>query len=759
MAAGAPDEIPPPAGAADGVGAGAPATPAKAIETLGAALADPANTKVGEEIDAALLQWPGEPALHLLKLRQLEQAGDTAARRAHLATARTLFPADAAFAVLAMGVALDDEDLAAAMAILRDEVWRPEVPEDLRSDALGVLFRAGQVPDEVVEALRALMSGRRDDRFILAELAAMDVQREQYDAALTRFAEAEALGLLPRRIEAARLRAMLKADRAHPALGAQITAALRTNRRNGRLHALKYDYHEERGEMEEARASLARARHLVPRDGSVALRYFRSQLASGELDEATRVLKFEIWPSRLSEYHRRQALGTFVWAWRDPAALEATLKGLLRWVPDDRFVLVKLASLATRRRRFAEAAAYLQQAEALGPLPSEAAPMRIDMLLLSGRFEDALALAKEQLAANPNRQDLLRRVNLTATMAARQEDITDSIVRAITAWPTEQDLLKRYNRGTLPLDLDRHLFEILRPLASSGEVSDQWRYQYAAACLRHGHTVEAWDTLQPLADLPKVGRLAKRLLLILGTLPPAEWDRRTRFVNDTMKDVEVVKVPGARATVVVFSGKDGGIGHLPFSHLDVLLCELPVNTIYLRDSNRRVFSRGIASLGPDEATSIAALRALCAGMDGAPVITLGASLGGGSAMRYAALMGARAAISLATPLRVTADSDDETGGRVVQRYLATLIPSEARDVVGLVEKSPDLRVFHVYGTGHPSDVTNAARLEPLPNVTLVPLDGCDDHFIISDLIVQGRLIPLLSRAIAATEGPDDGASV
>lgn len=718
---------------------------AAVVQGLLAALAAPGANDLGPRIDAALQQWPEDSLLHLLKIRWLERSGADDALRDELARARQLFPFDPRIALRVFRSDIDAGDIASASELLCGAIWPSPLGENLRGAALELLFRSGPADDLAGRTLARLLRGTADDRLVLPRLAALELKRGRIDAALDHLARAEAYGPLSGDANAIRSAALLKSERSDDAFGQHLDQALRRDPDARRLHALKCDFHRRRGETGAAQAALALARARFPDDPWLALRHFEDCLAAQDRAQAARILRDDIWRSSLPQGPRRRALGALVRDWPDRETLGQVLTELLHGGADDRFVLVKLASLAARDRRHLEAVRFIERAERLGSLPAEAAPMRINLLLLSGQHDTSLALAKSLLAANPQRKDLLRRANLIASVAGNQDDVTETITRALTHWPTDASILQRYNRSIIPEEVDRGLFRQIEPHSRSSAVNSRWLYQFAMACLRHTDTPRACSVLRGLSGDPDVGFEARRILGVLETMPAGDWDVAARFSNDSTRDMRVVRVPGARATMVVMAGLHGGLGNLPFTHVDALLRRHPLNVVYLRDNLWSAFTAGVPSLGPEEASTIAALKALCARMGDLPVMTFGGSLAGWSALRYGALMGARAVISLSGP--VTLMSGGEQQARFAQHYLTGLVPAETRDLMSLLRQSPSLRIFHVYGELNPKDRANAALLAPLPHATVMPIRGCDDHFIAAHLIASGRFDPLIASAI------------
>ena len=294
---------------------------------------------------------------------------------------------------------------------------------DLLCDVIGP---AGQNDGILQQCLDALLDAPVDDQFAEAtllrllevepncaaaqlRLAALDIRHERHGRALEWLGRAEACGPLPQTANLLRIEALLNATDWGDTFSRSLERALLVTPHARRLYGLKCDFHGKHGEQEDARAALALAMERFPEDPWFALRSFRQRLADKDLEGAALLFSERIWRSSMPEQTRRGALGMLTREWAAPETLETFLNGLLCDAADDRFVLVKLASLATRQRRHYEAVRHIERAERHGALPAEAESMRVNMLILGGDAKASLALAKQLLAARPDRNRLCRR--------------------------------------------------------------------------------------------------------------------------------------------------------------------------------------------------------------------------------------------------------------------------------------------------------------------------------------------------------------
>ncbi|MDI6025687.1 hypothetical protein QBK99_05660 [Corticibacterium sp. UT-5YL-CI-8] len=683
------------------------------------------------------------------RLRALETSAERESLRAELKASLDQFPDSPDIGLVAFRVAVEDDDLEAAADLLCDTLWTSLTDAKTRRRCLDELL-SSSVDDEFSErTLLRLLKAEPGSAEILIYLAAFAVERQDHAQALRWLEQAEVVALLPRAANALRIKALLNATEWDDIFGRALESALSAAPEVRRLYALKHDFHDKRGERELARSVLELARKQFPDDSWFALRAFRFRLSDRDIQGAGLLFREQIWHSSLPESTRRGALATIVREWKDPDDLKPFLQGLLQDKPDDRFVLVKLASLVTRQRQHVEAARYLEKALEYGSLPPEAESMQVNMLILGGDAKGSLALVKHQLAANPDRKDLVRRANIVASICGNQDDVMETMRQAIVQWPTDATIVQRYNRAVIPEAEDQSLFDHLAHFSRANSVDGRWHYQFALACLRRNDTPRARATLRNLRDDPLVGFEAERLLSVLDAMPADEWDARARFSNDSAKEVRVVETPSAKATFVVMAGLHGGLGSIPLTHLDVLLQEHPINVVYLRDNRWSAFTAGVPSLGPDEDSTISALTALCARLGPMPMVTFGGSLGGWSAMRYGALACARLAVSLAGPTSLAVQGDQAK--RFTQYYLSRILPETTSDLLNLLSRNADLRILHIYGAENAKDRANAVRLRQFANATLVPVEGCEDHFVAAHLVSRGDFHPLIEQAIAMAQ--------
>jgi hypothetical protein len=473
-------------------------------------------------------------------------------------------------------------------------------------------------------------------------------------------------------------------------------------------------------------------------------------LGQGRFDEARVVFGDHVWSGGTPEAVRTRLLSR-VTAATAPSSRADYLGGLLQGSADDRFVLVKLAALRFRERDRGEAKRLLEAARSLGPLPPESQLIELDLLLMAARFDEAFALAMSLREAHPRRPDFVRRAIQAAHLSGRSREMVELLFAALTQSPTDWLLVFRYNRCTCPMAADRTLFEVLEKHELEGLADDRWLFQYVLACLRHGHTARAIDLLNRLTPACTVASMAMPLLAALAAHPVQVWRSPRGISNDPAHDVQIRKADGAAGTIIVFAGVQGGLGYLPFALVDGLLSRLPVNVVYLRDLGNRGFTAGVSSLGPDGAAMASGLRRIAHEIGGQKVVCIGASLGGLAAVRAAIQMDAHAAISFAGPTIYGQEPSDAEadlgGGRSMRDTIFSALTRTETSVRDMIRRGVGTLVFQCYGAQYAPDVANAQALVGLPNVELVTIRDCADHFVVHHMIAGTEFDDLLYRVL------------
>ncbi len=209
--------------------------------------------------------------------------------------------------------------------------------------------------------------------------------------------------------------------------------------------------------------------------------------------------------------------------------------------------------------------------------------------------------------------------------------------------------------------------------------------------------------------------------------------------DDRGEDFQILPRPGGSATTfVVFTGLRNrfgiSLGQLHYAWLSAL----PVNLIYLRDPASNLYLTGIHSIGNLD-TSLQHLSRSLAAMGTEKAVFLGHSGGVFGAIYYGVRLGARTALCFSG----TTDLDSLPGSAHESSYqrLRTaheqgLMPwPDLRQLVG----SSALQVRLYYGTANDYDAAQALKLHNLPNVSLYPIEGRRQHFVLDQLAERKEL--------------------
>ncbi len=536
---------------------------------------------------------------------------------------------------------------------------------------------------------------------------------------------------------------------ATPEAAERIAAARRRWPENLRLMLLQGSWLEKTARLDEAETCYGDALAGHPQNPWPALRLTELFLSQRRPKDAAGIFAASVWRSTAPEAARRSLLSRVAAALIDLSDRRVFLQGLLSDTADDRLVLPKLAALSLRERDRVEAERLLDRARQYGPLPSECQMLWLELLITATRFDEAFDLSMELRARHPERSEFTRRAIQAAHFSGRTPQMIALLHDALTRWPGDWLLAFRYNRCTCPMAADRSLFELMSAQAPAA-TDQRWWFQYAIACLRHDRTDAARTILEPIkADSP-VASMALPLRAALEAHPAATWRRGRGVVNDPERDVQSVRTAQARATLILLAGVQGGLGYLPVSHVDGLLADLAVNVVYLRDLNNRAFTSGVRSMGPTQASMIAALAKICEPL-AVPVITFGASIGGVAAIRTALLLQAHAAISFAGPIHLGVDTTEDVplmnGGGNAKTTLFSHFAQADLSLIEMIRTVPRTRIHQCFGTGYAPDVADAELMRPLSNVVLHPVARCADHHVTEHMIADGSFFDVIERAI------------
>lgn len=469
---------------------------------------------------------------------------------------------------------------------------------------------------------------------------------------------------------------------------------------------------EQAGRHDEASDLYDRARIRFPRNPWLAGRRAVTLARQGQGAEALALYHDVLAPSKLSEAQRTVFARQIAQPLRRDPDAGRLLKQRVAVTPDDAALLREAGSSARATGDLADAIDYLDRSAALKPLPNWAHAIRIDV-------RHKLALRSKQWPV----VDPAFEAALEAAMV--QNPLNPAYVRFV-------------NRLPLPRATWQRLFSHIRASAVLSSSDGFLLYETMLAALQADDRDFARSAAAALIPGSDWARRAAPMVDLLEKVPPAIW-ARSRLVDDKAAEKQVIRVPGAQATLLVFATLTGNFMMLPLAMLDALLADIPVNIIYLRDTTSTAPGlRGYKSLGGTVEDSITHIRAEVEALGAPRLLTLGASASGLSAIRYGARLGTERAVTFGAITSLGADvtrprpgADKLTAAAIVQAR------QRFRDIGAELDASNGMKVAFHFGDGYELDVDHARRIEHLPGVTIHPAAGIDHHYVVLSLIAAG----------------------
>jgi hypothetical protein len=264
------------------------------------------------------------------------------------------------------------------------------------------------------------------------------------------------------------------------------------------------------------------------------------------------------------------------------------------------------------------------------------------------------------------------------------------------------------------------------------------------------------DTIHQTDEIINCGHIAFAALLLNNAVmqwPKASSLKRIHslmdgpgkldaFIDDGT-DVQISRRPGATTTLVVLAGHRQRFG-ISFSQLHyVWLSAIHANIVYLRDMNSLLYMAGLVSLGPLDST-IDNLAQRFRSLGTRKLVFIGNSGGVFGALYYGFLLGANNALCFAGPTSLDiafAKPDPPVRQKLKDLHQKGLVPwPNLRDL--LSENQITVRYF--FGVENSIDTLHADFLGGLPNVSLEPLPGISDHFVLDGLAVRGDLAQIFA---------------
>lgn len=292
------------------------------------------------------------------------------------------------------------------------------------------------------------------------------------------------------------------------------------------------------------------------------------------------------------------------------------------------------------------------------------------------------------------------------------------LVRKAIEWIARHELDGENEIGATNVAEARLMFAILVKLGRMATAAD-----YFAACDRR--LSPAWrppgaDILTGTHGMPAVSRLG----------------------DDETRDVQVVRVPGATTTFVLFCGLAQQFS-VALNLLDLYLQQVPANVIYLRDFSLALYLQGVLTLG-DAATSIRRLRVMLENLGTKRIACAGSSAGSLGAVLYGLGLGAAEVVCFAGPMTldhgIEKKENTPTYYRLKQQISSGLLarPDVRRDLEG-----SKTVVRYLYSEDNAFDRLQANVIAGLPNVAIETHPG-DMHAVVLVMASRGTLTGLFA---------------
>ncbi|MEJ0015586.1 MAG: tetratricopeptide repeat protein [Acetobacteraceae bacterium] len=444
----------------------------------------------------------------------------------------------------------------------------------------------------------------------------------------------------------------------------------------------------------------------------VAARLAAALARVGRGEEALALYHAAIADAPMTEAERTQIARQIAAPLRRNKDAAALLAARVPVTPDDAALLREAGSAAASTERLADAVDYLDRSAAREALPGWAHAIRIDA-----------------------RSKLARRSRLWPPVDA---ELVAALQEALAQHPHNPAFVRFLNRLPIAREAWLRLYARVRDTVELRSKDGFLLYETMLAALQANDRRLAEALIAALAPGSEWARRAAPIADVLRRVPAAVW-ARSRLDDDKAAELQIVRTPGADATLLVFATLTGNFMMLPLAMLDALLADLPVHVVYLRDTTSHAPGlRGFRSFGLRVDDTIARLRQEISGLGASRLLTLGASASGLSAIRYGARLGAERATTFGalTSLGPEFGHAAIRSGRLTMSAVAEA-EMRFRDVAAEMAAAPAMRVAFHYGAQYQLDVDHADRVRHLPGVTVHPAIGVDHHYVVLSLIADG----------------------
>jgi hypothetical protein len=212
-------------------------------------------------------------------------------------------------------------------------------------------------------------------------------------------------------------------------------------------------------------------------------------------------------------------------------------------------------------------------------------------------------------------------------------------------------------------------------------------------------------------------------------------------------EVLIKKKPGARRTIIVFTGL---VFHfwVSLNVLHVFLRRMNANVIYLSDHTACLYLNGLNSVGPGYESLLKMLREQLTSLGATDLYVLATSVGGFVGLRAAMDLQAQGFAGTSIWSKVEGTQDGR-GSIAISRAIENCrYPEMLVNLRELLEKSEYPRRILLYcGEHNETDKAQAENLRGIPRVEINYLEGYRPHDAISGLIGRGQFERMLHRLV------------
>lgn len=253
-----------------------------------------------------------------------------------------------------------------------------------------------------------------------------------------------------------------------------------------------------------------------------------------------------------------------------------------------------------------------------------------------------------------------------------------------------------------------------------------------------GRALDLADSFRESYEARNATARMRRIRQVIKAIPVPAARGRALIEDD---GGEVIRSEPSQSGVTLLAFTD--LAHqlnYPLPVIDAFCAAAGAASLFVRDHGYRLFIGGIATLAPDRAGTLDALRREIAALGTRRLVVMGLSSGAFSALSYGRELDADAIHGVATPTSIGRflTGADSRSRALIGRLARSFAPAEL-DLARILPRLPGRAPIELhYGEGSEVDRAHAADLAHLPGVTLDPLRGYVHHQMMPELIARGR---------------------